>query len=787
MYECPASYKENSAQERKLLAMVGRFRREFADLFPDRRPLLLCPFNEFGIRKFVCTTLRPTMVPYPDLYDWDTCASFVADHLSLELLEPPIDPPRYLLSPTLVLHHHRGTCFDFSTLLCSLLLGDGYDAYCVSGYAVKEICQRDQSLQECPLLVTEVKDTIPEQEPEQVNKYTVKPLWEPKSCFEQKQQEEAKALQLKKQHEAQLLQEESEQPPPDPLLGCRVHCWVLVLSGRRDVTENFFIDPLRGQRYSTTNEKFLGIDSIWNSVNYWVNMQDCSQGCANIVYDLENTMMWESVISGSAAQTLSVSSFKESEMAFLNDDEEEQDEEPKLFVMPWSWVSEITISKEEVHARWPDGMGVTHYRKAKLERYSPYLLPDGLMTRLTTYKDLKCTKASMVKEGYQNRNDRLEERELNMDDNVTTERFGRFARFSLKSHRYVTYNTDTEREMEFYSCGRYDKLVRRVESPGEMTETFQGRRDFLYYRHVIFAQQVLEPGEMPESDVRPLQKVVERFQRNRAKPASEDVAERVFLLTEGRIQVTCHFPDDRLFRAKRIFTKPRDETRQKYSITDLVFIPMPDPFEKPPGTLRLYRMLKELMEEETTMIESVNESQKEIRAILASREQEESNIELRSSVYQAVCIEKARRFKKDMERIAEEERLWRQERENDILAPFLMKLGNTEILCQTAAVQVHRDCLASLKQKLTAQANHIQKRCEKLEQELQQKQEWHQQNLANMTKEDEDKYLADCHDTMFMVHVAKLRLSRHEATAPLKYQALDEKLRRDPRLAPHLH
>lgn len=42
------------------------------------------------------------------------------------------------------------------------------------------------------------------------------------------------------------------------------------------------------------------------------------------------------------------------------------------------------------------------------------------------------TEASMVKEGYQNRKDRLEERELNMDDNVTTERFGRFAHFSLK-------------------------------------------------------------------------------------------------------------------------------------------------------------------------------------------------------------------------------------------------------------------------------------------------------------------------------------------------------------------
>lgn len=56
-----------------------------------------------------------------------------------------------------MLQAQRATCFEFATLLCSLLLGAHYDAYCVSGYAVKEMCLLDQSLQECPLLDTEVK------------------------------------------------------------------------------------------------------------------------------------------------------------------------------------------------------------------------------------------------------------------------------------------------------------------------------------------------------------------------------------------------------------------------------------------------------------------------------------------------------------------------------------------------------------------------------------------------------------------------------------------------------
>lgn len=60
-----------------------------------------------------------------------------------------------------------------------------------------------------------------------------------------------------------------------------------------------------------------------------------------------------------------------------------------------------------------------------------------------------------------------------------------------------------------------------------------------------------------------LLKVVERFYRNRSKPASEDVAERVFLVTERRIEVTYHLEDLRFIPSKRSFIKPRDSTEQK--------------------------------------------------------------------------------------------------------------------------------------------------------------------------------------------------------------------------------
>ncbi|XP_060907413.1 dynein regulatory complex subunit 7-like [Labrus mixtus] len=207
------------------------------------------------------------------------------------------ESPRTLFSSTSVLQSQRATCFQFASLLCSLLLGAHYDAYCVSGYAVREMCLQDQSLQECPLLDKQVESVTSEQEP-QDNKYTPKPQ---KSLFlmqPEKKKQDAEAALLQKQK----VLEQSEQRPPDPLRGLRRHCWVLVLSGSLSVQENFFIDPLTGNRYPTDHDHFLGIDSVWNNLNYYANMQDCSNGCANMVYDLEDVNLWEPLLFGATSK-----------------------------------------------------------------------------------------------------------------------------------------------------------------------------------------------------------------------------------------------------------------------------------------------------------------------------------------------------------------------------------------------------------------------------------------------------------------------------------------------------
>ncbi|XP_073325702.1 dynein regulatory complex subunit 7 [Pagrus major] len=783
----PESYRVNSPDEVRLLAIVENFQRQYSHLYPDRKPLLLCPVNECGVKKFVSMTVRPTPTAYPELFTWDGCASFVADFLSLDLLEPPVDVPRYLFSSTSVLQAQRATCFELATLLCSLLLGAHYDAYCVSGYAVKEMCLLDQSLQECPLLDTEVETVISELQPQE-NKYTVKPLRELKSYFvtqQEKKKQDAETTLLQKQK----LQQESELPPADPLRGLRVHCWVLVLSGSRSIQENFFIDPLTGNSYRTDDGSFLGIESVWNNLNYYVNMQDCRDGCADMVYDLEDLKMWEPVLCGATGKKqliLEVVKKKESKLLSRISHDEEDEAQPRVFEMPRSWVSYITISKKDLENSWPAGQKVIRYRKAQLEKFAPYLKPDGLVTRLTTYKDLDCTEVVTVKEWYQHRNDHLERREVNKVDSFTTECFSRGRRFHLLSHRY----TDTKRETEF-SSARVDNLVRRVESQGEMTEIFEGRDDFLYCRHVVFDRHVQfsEPDVDSGPDNRPLQKVVERFHRNTSKPANEDVAERVFLLAQRRIEVTYHLEDHRFIPSKRNFIKPRESTEKKKAedfTPDMVSSFQVDPSEKPLKTLILYGLLVNLMKDEETVVRQNEESQKEVRHIVSCREQEERDVQLHFSPWTTTGAAKARSQRQEMERLAAEEQRWLREKEKDILAPLLIRLGNAETLSAEDAKQLHQDCLAEFKQRLVEHANLIQERYEKETQELQEKQQWYQKNQLNMTKQQEEEYQTYCSEKTLRIHVAKKRLRMHKDAAPQKYRVLDQKLKRDPRLSPHL-
>ena len=171
-------------------------------IYDPLRKLYVVPRNECGLRKFICSTLRPTKLPYTELYEWEHCAKFVADYMEYEELPDPIHFPAVLPSPANVLDWQAGDSFDLSIVLCSLLIGVGYDAYVVIGTAPKKITTKDESLMECPfdidlpdnesdddpyvdedekLMEVEKADTL-----KKVEDFDVKQTHEPVSKFDQK-------------------------------------------------------------------------------------------------------------------------------------------------------------------------------------------------------------------------------------------------------------------------------------------------------------------------------------------------------------------------------------------------------------------------------------------------------------------------------------------------------------------------------------------------------------------------------------------------------------------------
>ena len=135
-----------------------------------------------------------------------------------------------------------------------------------------------------------------------------------------------------------------ERPPPDIHHGLRIHSWVVVLpdpGGPRsqEVQEPFFIETSSGDSYSPTdpetNRLYLGVESTWNDLNYWVNMQSRTETCAEINWDLTKVELWERLLPGEPDPIRGIDVDKL--------DEETDILQGKHLDMPGSYVKEIEI------------------------------------------------------------------------------------------------------------------------------------------------------------------------------------------------------------------------------------------------------------------------------------------------------------------------------------------------------------------------------------------------------------------------------------------------------------
>lgn len=94
--------------------------------------------------------------------------------------------PSHVPSPDAVMGWQAGDCFDCAQLLCSLLLGVGYDAYVVSGYAPKAVTLVDQTSDTMSTMLPPPPEPLaPEPEPK---KYAVRPRKVLESSFLKKKE-----------------------------------------------------------------------------------------------------------------------------------------------------------------------------------------------------------------------------------------------------------------------------------------------------------------------------------------------------------------------------------------------------------------------------------------------------------------------------------------------------------------------------------------------------------------------------------------------------------------------
>ncbi|EPZ34221.1 hypothetical protein ROZALSC1DRAFT_28010 [Rozella allomycis CSF55] len=800
--KCNPSYSSNSQKEGEVLDIVENFVRQYKQLYPHRKDLFLIMKNEFNINKFVCSTIRPTSLPYKDLYDYRECAKFVADYLSYEPLDPPYDLPEKLPSPTFTLKVQSGNCFDYSVLLASLLRGVGYDAYVVSGYATKDITLIDDSKifenvrdevssrlyaniwDESKDLETFLEDKNDNKENLSANKYKLKPPKQLKSDFIVKQNEKLSKIR-KEQEEKQLREREEELArqkslrEQDDLRGLRIHCWVLLLAGKREIAESLFIEPTTGKTYPLDHSAYLGVESVFSNLNYWVNMQVCIDGLKGVSFDLGDNTKWEFLFLENSQPGITFNTnlrSKENE-ANMSDDEDENNLVSNEVDLPPSWVDPLEIPQERYEARCPTGRKVAYYQNAITETYGDYFRKDGMIFRVIRFSDEEKKKKSVIEEFFSKRKDKLVKRQRNMETMEIIEFFERGRLHALR--RQVIMNSKMK-EMHFYASARHDGLLKRIETPRKTIEHFQDRDDLLIYRSVTFE-------ENPETNSRgEMIKITEKFSQKPDASPLENIYKKSFFLKEEKIRVSFYLQKDKIVRSYIDVRKPPTEQNQKLNINDLVTFYDIDPYAVPPKKQYLYSLILQLIKAEQQCLLAVHLAEKELQEIIESRNSEEKDVQLTISVYDRI------RGKNDQTLFDSNHRLsLKKDKEDpfhiqgpnklDYLSPFLVSY-NTSSLTKDDAMAVKDSALKSLKERLIEKANIIQKRLDEETNALQKAQQSYQKNQDNMSLEETESYMSFCKESMFRIQILEKRLAKHKESAPERYVNLDKKLKNDPRL-----
>lgn len=187
------------------------------------------------------------------------------------------------------------------------------------------------------------------------------------------------------------------------------------MPGCRELQEPVFIEPSTGRMYPINDSPYLRIESLWNDVNYWVNMQECP--ISEMSFDMKGKG-WEFVLiqepvktedetDGDGLETAPVQvDSAVAKQTLLNSFGEEITPEPPkdILLEPPAWPTQIEISHESFDSIYPEGKKVIFYKRCNVEKYSEhYEGMEGLVFKLTFFHDDARQKIKEVREIFSRR------------------------------------------------------------------------------------------------------------------------------------------------------------------------------------------------------------------------------------------------------------------------------------------------------------------------------------------------------------------------------------------------
>jgi len=792
----PPSYSSNSTKEELCMEYVNTFLEQFETVYPKRIPPYMIAENECGVPKFICSTLRPTQLQYSEIYDMHECAIFLAGYMQYEPLDPPTQPPSVLPSPCQSLDWHTGDSFDMAHILCSALIGFGYDAYVVNGYAPKYITLQDQTMTQCPLVATLDKDASAGKASSSANQSGDETEENPyKPPDNEVRQSKYLAMEREKKRleglDSFILWSETEGAPEEPPVVedkiKRVHAWVLVRAGPRDVQVHTFLEPSTGRAYPVSNCPYFGIEAIWNKNNFWVNVEN-EKAPSQLQYDTSDAQKWErlflhSGIQSEADKNKNQNSEEAADM-FMNQDEPtvetknpEQDLDSDVIERsldpPPSWSNPLHIERSKYLTRYPpNGRRTVQYHKAKVDYFAKNQHSQAMVMRVITYLDVAKTVVNEIHEWFENRRDKMYKRVRYVLEGKFVEDFFPGSLGEVK--KWVEY-PGKSRNLDFYVSGRLDRMTRREEIIGEsISEYFDGRTDFLTYRSMILSlnkekigtkssYSYILPANGLGTDLYVL-RISQTFDKDPSVTSGSDIAQRTFYLTEGRILTQFHFVNGKITQKVKVHSHAKSGgllsgSGEELSAEDLEGI-------------------QEAALVERECFSAVKMSYIQMMNIIKIRNDVEDNVGIERTVFEN-ALDRAEKGVSGA--IGVEENDMNDSKGVDYLTPFLRHIAQLNQITKEEALEVRQSCLDALKARLVERANIIQSRLNEENTKLARKQEQFQrsQREGDLSTEEYEKY---CTEAMFRIQILEQRLVAHEESALKKFSDLDIRLAADQRL-----